>query len=81
MDKSTETKTQRFPVQGGYYLQKFKSLGKNEEERYKAKLVSRRLSKKEFFDYEELYSPVAKMSTPRMILFVGNTSTLLNNKM
>lgn len=41
------------------------------QDRYKARIVVRGFAQKESFDYNEIYSPVARMSTIRTLLSIG----------
>ena len=50
----------------------FKPLEKIREDRYKARLVVRGFAQEKTFDYDEIYSPVARMSTLRTLLAIGN---------
>lgn len=50
----------------------YKSFEKEKINQYKARLVVRGFAQKETFNYDELYSSVAKMSTIRTLLAVGN---------
>lgn len=50
----------------------FKPLEEKIEDRYKARLVVRGFAQHKSFDYDNLYSPVAKMSTIRTLLSLGN---------
>lgn len=42
------------------------------EDKYKARLVVRGFAQKESLNYDDIYSPVARMSTIRTMLSVGN---------
>ena len=48
--------------------------GEGKKERYKARLVVKRLAQKEGIDFNEIFSPVVKMSSIRIIL--GLVATL-----
>lgn len=50
----------------------YKDLESCETEKYKARLVVRGFAQEKNRDYQEVYSPVAKMSTIRLLLVVGN---------
>lgn len=50
----------------------YKPLENDQSDRYKARLIVRGFTQKETINYDELYSPVAKMSTIRTLLSVGN---------
>lgn len=50
----------------------FKPFEENESEKYKARLVVRGFAQGRGKDYEEIYSPVAKMTIIRVILAIGN---------
>ncbi|XP_072378064.1 uncharacterized protein [Diabrotica undecimpunctata] len=49
-----------------------KPLEAKEEDRYMAKLVVRGFAQRGSFDYEDLYSPVAKIISIKTLLTVGN---------
>lgn len=44
----------------------------DEQNRYKARLVARGFAQPKEFDYDEIYSPVAKVTTLKTLLAVGN---------
>lgn len=50
----------------------YKPRENDQSDRYKARLIVRGFTQKETINYDELYSPVAKMSTIRTLLSVGN---------
>lgn len=50
----------------------YKPLERDKRDQYKARLVVRGFAQKETFNFDELYSPVAKMSTIRTLLAIGN---------
>lgn len=50
----------------------YKPLENEKENQYKARLVVRGFVQKETFNYDELYSPVAKLSTIRTLLAIRN---------
>lgn len=50
----------------------YKPLERDKRDQYKARLVVTGFAQKETFNFDELYSPVAKMSTIRTLLAVGN---------
>lgn len=50
----------------------YKNLEQKERDRYKARLVVRGFLQDKNVDYENIYSPVAKMSTIRLLLIIGN---------
>lgn len=49
-----------------------KPLEETTEDKYKARLVVRGFAQRGTFNYDEIYSPVARMSTIRTPLAVGN---------
>ena len=50
----------------------FKPLEKIRNDKYKARLVVRGFAQQDTFNYDEIYSPVARMSTLRTLLAIGN---------
>lgn len=50
----------------------YKNLEEYEEDKYKARLVVRGFAQEEKKDFDNIYSPVAKMITIRMLLIMGN---------
>lgn len=54
------------------WVYSYKPLEANSSDQYKARLVVRGFAQKETFDFEEIYSPVAKMSSIRTLLSIGN---------
>jgi len=54
------------------WVYSYKPLETDKLDRYKARLVVRGFAQKRTFNYEELYSPVAKMTTIRTLLSIGN---------
>lgn len=54
------------------WVYSFKPLEENIEDKFKARLVVRGFAQNETFNYNEIYSPVAKMATIRTLLAVGN---------
>lgn len=54
------------------WVYSYKPLESDQLDKCKARLVVRGFAQKETFDYEELYSPVAKMTTIRTLLSIGN---------
>lgn len=54
------------------WVYSYKPYEENKSEQYKARLVVRGFAQKNSFNYEELYAPVAKMTTIRTLLAIGN---------
>lgn len=50
----------------------FKQLEETRSDKYKARLVVRGFTQQKTFDYDEIYSPVARMSTLRTLLAMVN---------
>lgn len=54
------------------WVYSYKSLEENVDDKYKARLVVRGFGQEKHKDYEDIYSPVAKMTTIRTLLAIGN---------
>ena len=66
--------TIRKPV-GSKWLWKIKYKSTGEIDKYKARVVAKGFSQREGFDYNEIFSPVVKMSTVRCMINI----TVCNN--
>ena len=58
-------------VVGSRWIYKVKHAADGSVERYKARFVEKGFSQKEGIDYEETFSPVARYSSIRTIIFLA----------
>nr|GEU81061.1 retrovirus-related Pol polyprotein from transposon TNT 1-94 [Tanacetum cinerariifolium] len=66
-----EPKTRSQKVIGVKWVYKAKKSAKGEVEKYKARLVAKSYNQKRGIDYEEVFSPVARLETIRMIIAIA----------